>query len=62
MDCVTAQDGGKGLHTHKDNSILGKYFRERLGLPSGEFITRKHLDKLWSRQCRIQEMREKINI
>ena len=44
MECVIAQDGDKGLETRKDNSILGKYFRERLGLPSGEFITRKHLD------------------
>lgn len=41
--CVRAQQGGKGLHTTLNNSLMGEYFRYRLGLRSGEFITAEHL-------------------
>lgn len=43
--CVRAQDGGKGLHSTLDNSLLGVYFRFRLGLRNGEFVTKEHLLK-----------------
>lgn len=33
--CALAQDGGKAIETPADNSILGLYFRRRLGLQSG---------------------------
>ena len=42
---VVAQDGDKALHTTQDNSILGKYFRKRLQVGSGEFVEKKHLLK-----------------
>ena len=42
---VVAQDGDKALHSTENNSILGLYFRNRMGLPSGCFITRQHLVK-----------------
>lgn len=41
---VKAQDGGKALHTTHSNAELGRYIRMRLGLESGEFITRQHLE------------------
>ena len=41
--CVRAQDGGKGIHTTRDNSLLGHYFRKRLGIGSGEYVTKQHL-------------------
>lgn len=37
--CVRAQDNGKGLHSTLNNSLLGEYFRHRLGLPNGSFVT-----------------------
>jgi hypothetical protein len=40
---VRAQEHGKGLHSLPQNSILGEYFRTRLGLPSGSFVTITHL-------------------
>ena len=40
---VRAQQKGKALHTTDDNSMLGRYFRERLGVASGEFVLRDHL-------------------
>lgn len=42
---VVAQQYGKALHTTLDNSELGGYFRRRLGVPSGKFVTRQHLEQ-----------------
>jgi|SRR5690606_27520018 len=41
--CVRAQANGKGLHTTLNNSLMGEYFRYRLGLKNGEFVTLEHL-------------------
>jgi hypothetical protein len=45
--CVRAQKDkeGQAIETPKNNSLLGEYFRYRLGLKNGEFITRTHLEK-----------------
>ena len=40
-----AQDGGKGIHSTLNNSLLGKYFRNRLGLANGAFVTKSDLLK-----------------
>ena len=39
-----AQQNKKAIHSTDSNAILGKYFRDRLGLEDGAFITRKHLE------------------
>lgn len=39
LTCVRAQQNGKAIETPQDNSEIGRYFRERLGLPSGTYIT-----------------------
>lgn len=41
--CTIAQAGDKAIHTKYDNSILGKYFRRRLGVPYGSRIKTEHL-------------------
>ncbi len=51
--CTVAQDGDKALETPSDNSILGKYFRKRLGLESGAFIETEHLLSFGSNIVRI---------
>lgn len=51
--CTIAQDGDKALETPNDNSILGKYFRKRLGLALGTFVTKEHLESFGSNQVRI---------
>lgn len=43
--CVRAQDGGKGLHSTLNNSLLGEYFRNRLNLANGAFVTKVDLLK-----------------
>ena len=43
VECVRAQQNGKAIHSAKDNSILGSYFRSRLGLNSGDLVIIDHL-------------------
>lgn len=33
--CSRAQDNGKAIHTPHNNSLIGEYFRNRLGIPNG---------------------------
>lgn len=51
--CTIAQANDKAIETPSDNSILGKYFRKRLNLPSGTFIDKKHLQAFGSNLVRI---------
>jgi len=43
--CVRAQDDGKAIEIPADNSQLGEYFRNRLGLANGVFVTREDLER-----------------
>ncbi len=45
LDCVRAQANGKGLHTYRSNSILGSYFRERLGVAPGVKVYLRDLER-----------------
>lgn len=40
---VRAQENGKALETPTKNSLLGEYFRNRLELPNGAFVTTEDL-------------------
>lgn len=40
---VRAQQNGKALQTPENNSILGSYFRRRLGVRSGDPVSLRHL-------------------
>lgn len=39
------QENGKAIHTLHNNSLIGVYFRKRLGVPLGEKVTMEHLIK-----------------
>lgn len=39
------QEKDKAIATPDNNSLLGEYFRNRLGLPNGAFVTRADLDR-----------------
>lgn len=43
--CVRRQQGGKAIQTPLNNGLLGEYFRNRLGLESGAFVTKEDLLK-----------------
>jgi hypothetical protein len=38
FNCVRAQANGKAIHTPLNNSLLGVYFRRRLGVMSGYMV------------------------
>ncbi len=56
--CVRAQDGSKAIETPHDNSILGKYFRKKLGLPLGSFVSLEDLDRFGSRYVKFTKLDE----
>ncbi len=43
--CVRAQSDGKGIQSTLNNADLGLYFRYKIGLPDGAFITKNDLLK-----------------
>jgi len=43
--CARAQDNGKAIHTPHNNSLIGEYFRNRLGLPNGAPVTLADLQR-----------------
>ena len=43
--CTRAQQNGKAIHTPHNNSLIGEYFRNRLGVASGELVTKDNLVK-----------------
>ncbi len=45
LEMAVAQANGKAIHTPTSNAALGAYFRRRLGVPSGHFITDADLER-----------------
>ena len=43
--CTRAQQNGKAIHTPHNNSLIGEYFRNRLGVPNGKAVLADHLIK-----------------
>ena len=43
--CTRAQQNGKAIHTPHNNSLIGEYFRRRLGVANGEPVQKRHLEK-----------------
>lgn len=57
FDCVVAQGGRKAIHSTTNNSLLGIYFRNRLGVALGAPITKVDLERYGRTDYTI----EKIN-
>jgi hypothetical protein len=45
FDCAVAQDGRKAIHTNRNNSEIGIYIRNRIGVPLGSKITVEDLER-----------------
>lgn len=58
FECTVAQDGDKAIETPLNNSILGRYFRERLGVQPGAFVHLKDLDRYGRRTVAIYRATE----
>ena len=41
--CARAQENGKAIETPHNNSLIGEYFRGRLGLPNGALVSLEDL-------------------
>ncbi len=41
--CTRAQQNGKAIHTPHNNSLIGEYFRYRLGIPNGALVRKEDL-------------------
>lgn len=44
FDCAIAQDGDKAIESTESNAILGRYFRDRLGVASGTFVSKQDVE------------------
>lgn len=44
FDCVVAQEGRKAIHSTYDNSEIGRYIRNRIGVDEGAPVTREQLE------------------
>jgi NgoFVII restriction endonuclease. len=56
--CVVAQDNDKAIETPNNNSELGLYFRRKLGLKSGSFVTLDDLDRFGNRFVKFTKLNE----
>lgn len=54
--CTIAQDGDKALETPFDNSILGKYFRHRLGLELGSYVSVEDLNRFGANAIKVSRI------
>lgn len=58
FECVIAQDNDKAIETPANNSVLGRYFRRRLNVPAGGFVSLADLDRYGRRTVRIHRIAE----
>lgn len=45
FDCVVAQEGRKAIHSTNDNSEIGRYIRNRIGVPLGSKVKVEDLER-----------------
>jgi len=55
FEFVRAQENGKALETPDDNSLIGRYFRNRIGVGSGEFVKIEDLVKYGRKTVTIRK-------
>lgn len=55
-----AQGGGKAIETPEDNSLLGEYFRKKLGLFPGDFVTTSALKKFGSTAVKLTKVSDDL--
>ncbi len=56
MICVVAQEQGKAIHTTENNSIMGRYFRNRLGVEYGERVRVEDLERYGRKEVTIYKI------
>ena len=56
LKCVRSQTNGKAIESKDNNSLLGSYFRRRLGIGSGHIVTLDHLVHYGRRSVEIEKV------
>lgn len=60
FECVRAQDNGKAIETPENNSLLGVYFRNRIGVRLGEFISMEDLNRYGRTDIKIFKINKNL--
>ena len=55
-----AQSGGKAIETPEDNGLIGQYFRKKLGLMPGDFVTTEALHNFGSTVVKLIKLEEDL--
>lgn len=58
FDCAVAQDGRKAIHSTNNNSELGRYFRNRIGVPLGNAVSVEDLERYGRTDYTIEKIDE----
>ena len=58
FDCVVAQQGRKAIETTNNNSLLGIYFRNRIGIALGAPVTVEDLERYGRTDFTIEKINE----
>jgi len=58
FDCVVAQDGRKAIHSTNDNSEIGRYIRNRIGVPLGAPVTVEDLERYGRTDYTIEKVND----
>ena len=57
-----AQGGDKGIHSADSNAIIGMWLRQKLGVPSGTFITKEMLENYGSTRVTFKKYEDDIYV
>ena len=57
-----AQAGDKGIHSADSNAIIGMWIRQKLGVPSGTFITKEMLENYSSTRVTFKKYEDDIYV
>jgi hypothetical protein len=55
-----AQAGGKAIETPEDNALIGEYFRKKLGLLPGDFVTTESLARFGSNAVSLIKVNDEL--
>jgi len=57
---TVAQQGGKAIETPEDNALIGEYFRKKLGLLPGDFVSTDALKRFGSNAVRLIKIDDEL--
>lgn len=57
---TVAQAGGKAIETPEDNALIGEYFRKKLGLLPGDFVTTEVLREFGSSAVKLIKVNDEL--